>query len=117
MVLIGIFAGIGTGLMVDGGGIMILVTLFVLNFPLHLAIGTSTFIMAITATSGALGYALHGNIRPIAGLIIGLSAACVVVGSAKFANKVSEKILAKAVGATFILLGIIMTVARLPRIS
>ena len=104
---LGFIIGIVSGIFGAGGGIMVLVTLiFVLNFPLHLAIGTSTLIMAITATSGALGYALHGNIRPIAGLIIGLSAACVGVGAAKFANEVSEKILAKAIGAIFILLEI-----------
>ncbi|RLI17485.1 hypothetical protein DRO54_11445 [Candidatus Bathyarchaeota archaeon] len=105
--ILGFIIGIISGIFGASGGITVLVTLiFVLNFPLHLAIGTSTLIMAITATSGALGYALHGNIRPIAGLIIGLSAACVGIGSAKFANEVSEKILAKAIGAIFILLEI-----------
>ncbi len=112
--LVGFIIGIMTGIFGAGGGIMFLVTLiFVLNFPLHLAIGTSTLIMTITAGSGALGYALHRSIRPIAGLIIGLSAAYSGMRSAKFANRANERILAKIVGAIFILLGILMTTVHL----
>lgn len=112
--ILGFIVGIITGILGAGGGAMILLILvFVLNFPLHLAIGTSTLIMAITVGSGVLGYALHGSIKPLAGLIIGFSAACGGIGSARFANRVNEEILAKAVGIIFILLGIIMTVTRL----
>jgi uncharacterized membrane protein YfcA len=48
--LIGIGIGLITGIMGAGGGMMILFALiFMLKFPLHKAIGTSTLIMAITA--------------------------------------------------------------------
>ncbi len=112
--ILGFIVGIMTGIFGAGGGAMIfLILVFVLNFPLHLAVGTSTLIMAITATSGVVGYALHGSINPLAGLIIGFSAACGSIGSARFASRVNEESLAKAIGIIFILLGVIMIVIRL----
>jgi hypothetical protein len=93
-----------------GGGMILLILVFVLNFPLHIAIGTSALIMAITACSGAIGYALYGNIRLLDGLILGFSAAGSGMVSGKFANKVNEQVLSKAVGIVFIILGLIMTV-------
>jgi len=112
--LLGFGIGIVTGLLGAGGGGMILIVLvFVLDFPLHLAIGTSVLIMAITATSGTIGYVLNGHIDIATGLIIGTCAAIGGVGSAHFANRVKEKLLAKVIGITFMLLGIVMTVIRL----
>ncbi|MDD3735178.1 MAG: sulfite exporter TauE/SafE family protein [Candidatus Pacebacteria bacterium] len=112
--ILGILIGIMTGIFGAGGGGMILIILiFVLNFPLRVAIGTSALIMAITALSGTIGYALHGNIQPIAGLILGISAAGSGVVSARFANKINEQILSKVVGIIFIILGVIMSILNL----
>jgi len=109
--VLGFAVGLMTGILGAGGGGMILLALiFVLNFPLHTAIGTSALIMAITACSGTFGYALHGSIKPLTGLIVGFSAAGSGMVSARFANRVNEQILAKAVGIIFIILGIIMTI-------
>jgi len=111
---LGLVVGILTGLLgAGGGGFVFIILVFVLNFPIHLAVGTSVLIMAITASSGAIGFALHGNIKPVAGLVIGLSAVLGGTLSAWFANQVKEKILAKAIGITFILLGGIMMAIRL----
>ncbi|MBD3413536.1 MAG: TSUP family transporter [Candidatus Aminicenantes bacterium] len=115
---LGFVVGILTGLLgAGGGGFVFIILVFVLNFPLHLAVGTSVLIMAITASSGAAGFALHGNIRPVAGLIIGFSAVLGGTLSAQFACRIKEKILAKAIGLTFILLGGIMMAIRLIRTS
>lgn len=110
---LGFMVGILTGLLgAGGGGFVFMILVFILNFPLHLAVGTSVLIMAITASSGAIGYALHGNIRPIAGLIIGVSAIFGGTLSARFANRIKEALLAKAIGITFIVLGLVMIVIR-----
>jgi len=109
--ILGFAVGIMTGIFgAGGGGMILLILIFVLNFPLHVAIGTSALIMAITACSGAIGYALYGNIRLLDGLILGFSAAGSGMVSGKFANKVNEQVLSKAVGIVFIILGLIMTV-------
>jgi len=112
--ILGFAVGLMTGVLgAGGGGMILLILIFVLNFPLHVAIGTSALIMAITACSGTFGYALHGNVRPLAGLILGFSAAGSGMVSARFANRVNEQILAKAVGIIFIILGTIMTILHL----
>jgi len=109
--ILGFAVGFMTGILgAGGGGMILLILIFVLNFPIRVAVGTSALIMAITACSATLGYALHGNIRLVDGLILGFSAAGSGVVSARFANRVNEQILAKAIGIIFIILGIIMTI-------
>ncbi len=109
--ILGFLVGIMTGVLgAGGGGMILLILIFVLNFPIHIAIGTSALIMAITACSGAIGYALHGNTKPVEGLILGISAAGSGMFSAKFANKANEQTLGKIIGVIFLLLGIIMTI-------
>jgi len=112
--ILGVLIGIMTGVLGAGGGGMILLVLtFVLDFPLHTALGTSMFIMAITALSGAVGYALHGNINLLAGVVIGLSAIVGGTLSARFANRVSEQVLSRAVSVIFVALGITMSALNL----
>ncbi|HNT24987.1 MAG TPA: sulfite exporter TauE/SafE family protein [Anaerolineales bacterium] len=106
---IGLVLGIISGLSGAGGGVMfLLVLLLVLKFPTHMAIGTSTLIMAFTAFSGTLGYALHGNVDFPSGLVIAVGSIIGGLLSANFANKVSEKRLNRAVGSVFACLGIVM---------
>lgn len=110
-IAIGFILGINSGLLGAGGGInFLLVLLFVLKFPLHKAIGTSTLIMAITALSGAIGHGIRGNVDIAAGLIIGIGTLIGGLLGARFANRVSEKILSRVVSIVFIVLGIAMTV-------
>jgi len=111
---LGVFVGIMCGLFgAGGGGMILLILIFVLNYPLRVAIGTEALIMSITAVSGAAGYALHGNVRPIAGIVIGFSAAISGMASARFANKINEQLLGKAIGIIFIIMGITMTILHL----
>ena len=108
--LIGAGIGLMTGIMGAGGGMMILFALiFILKFPLHKAIGTSTLIMAITALSGAAGYALHGEIDIVSGILVGIGAIFGGVVSARLANTFSEQKLARVAGGFFVTLGIAMT--------
>ena len=66
--ILGFLVGIMTGVLgAGGGGMILLILIFVLNFPIHIAIGTSALIMAITACSGAIGYALHVK-KPVGGI-------------------------------------------------
>jgi uncharacterized membrane protein YfcA len=97
------------GLFGSGGGATILLVLvYLLDYPLHTAIGTATALMAISATSGVAGYALHGNLPWLEGLVIGLAAMASGVYFCKIANRASEKALNIAVGSVFISIGVIM---------
>ena len=109
----GLFVGLMCGLFAFGGGLMILMILvFVLRYPLHLAVGTSIFVVAINASSGALGYGLRGNIDVSAALIASVPAMLTGGLGARVANRVSEAKLGKIMGAIFIVLGIAMITAQ-----
>lgn len=109
IILIGLFIGLSTGLFGTGGGATILVVLvYVMDFPLHTAIGTATALMAITAASGVVGYTLQGHIPWLDGIIIGLAAMASGTLFSKTANRASEKALNVAVGCIFIAIGMAM---------
>jgi hypothetical protein len=108
---LGLFVGVMCGLFGAGGGVMILLILiFVLHYPLHLAVGTSSFIMAITAASGAVGYAIQNSIDIYVGLIASVSTVLATALGAWVANRVSEVTLGKIIGAILVVLGIAMVV-------
>jgi hypothetical protein len=110
---LGIFVGIMCGLFGAGGGIMILLILiFILHYPLHLAVGTSSLIMAITAASGTVGYSLHGNIDAYAALIASVTTVPVAGLGARVANRVSELTLGRIIGAILVMLGIAMIITQ-----
>jgi len=112
--ILGFLVGLLTGFLgAGGGGMILLILIFILDFPLHKAIGTSALIMAITACSGAVGYGLNGKINLLSGLILGFSAAASGIESAKFANKVNERVLSKIVGVIFGILGVMTTVLQI----
>ena len=109
IILIGLFIGVSTGLFGTGGGATILVVLiYVMDFPIHTAIGTATALMALTAASGVVGYTLQGHIPWLDGILIGLAAMASGMLFSKAANRASEKTLNIAVGAIFIAIGIAM---------
>ena len=108
-IAIGLGIGLSTGLFGTGGGATILMVLiYVMDFPIHTAIGTATALMAITAASGVVAYATQENIRWLDGVILGLAAMASGVLFAKIANRTSEKALNLSVGAIFITIGIVM---------
>jgi len=115
---IGFVLGIISGVAGAGGGInFLIVLLFVVRLPLHKAIGTSTLIMAITALSGAIGHGARGNIDLVAGLIIGIGTIIGGLLGARFANRVSEKVLARVTGGIFVVLGLAMTFIALKQLG
>lgn len=109
ILLIGLYIGLSTGLFGSGGGATILLVLvYVMDFPLHTAIGTATALMAISAASGVVGYSLQGQIPWMDGSIIGLAAMASGTLFSKAANRASEKTLNVAVGCIFIVIGVAM---------
>lgn len=109
MVLCGLIIGLTTGIFGAGGGLTIFVILYsFLNFPLKKAIGTSSFVMLLTAFSGVVGYWVGDNLNIAMGLIIGISAAVGGAMSSIIANKMDEKVLARLIGIFFIFLAVVM---------
>ena len=109
MIILGFLIGLSTGLFGAGGGLIIFIILFsFLRMPIKTAIGTSTFIMLLTALSGVIGYIEYNNFDFKNGLIIGAAAAVGGIFSANFANRVRDDILARLIGIFFIALALIM---------
>ncbi|MBP9040982.1 MAG: sulfite exporter TauE/SafE family protein [Anaerolineaceae bacterium] len=110
---IGLALGIISGLFGAGGGLMfLLVLLVVLKYPLRMAVGTSSLIMAMTAASGTLGYGLQGNVDYATGIIISIAAVLSGMLSARLANRVPDVILNRIAGSVFAVLGIVMMILK-----
>ena len=102
--LIGMICGfIGAG----GGMMMLLVLTSILGYELKTAVGTSVFIMAFTALTGALSHFAIGGTPNI--LLLVLCVAFTLLWAqiaAKIANKASAKFLNQATGVVLVILGI-----------
>ena len=106
-IAIGLYIGLSTGIFgTCGGATILMVLIYVMDFPIHTAIGTATALMAISAASGVVGYTLQGHIPWLDGVIIGLAAMASGALFSKVANRASEKMLNAAVGVIFIGIGI-----------
>lgn len=104
--LIGFICGfIGAG----GGMMMLLILTTVLGYELKTAVGTSVFIMAFTAFTGAVSHFAIGGIPDWTVLIL-----CVIFTfiwarvAAVFANKASPKTLNRATGVILVVLGAVI---------
>ncbi len=105
-ILLGLGIGIVAGVIGAGGGLMFLIALVVaLDFPIHKAVGTSVIIMIFTASSGAIGHMLYGDIR-LTAIIIGSIGGVIGSRSAStFANLATEERLKRTVGVAFMVMG------------
>ena len=111
--LLGVLIGINCGVFGAGGGVLIMfVLMFVLDYPIHSAIGTSTVIMAITAASASVGYLMRGNMDVNVGVVMAAATIVGGVAGARVVNSMDEGILARIVGVTIMVLGVVMTLLR-----
>ena len=111
-VICGIIIGFICGFIGAGGGMMMLLILTsVLGYELKTAVGTSVFIMAFTAFTGAASHFAIGGKPDF--LVMGL---CVVFTfiwariAALFANKAQPKTLNRATGLVLVVLGVVIMV-------
>ena len=109
-VVSGVCIGFICGFVGAGGGMMMLLILTsVLGYELKTAVGTSVFIMAFTAFTGAASHFAIGG-KPD-WLVLGL---CVIFTllwariAAVFANKATPKTLNRATGVILVILGIVV---------
>ena len=109
-VLCGALVGMICGFVGAGGGMMMLLVLTsVLGYELKTAVGTSVFIMAFTALTGALSHFAIGGMADW--LVLGLCVAFTLLWAriaARFANRSAPEVLNRATGAVLVVLGAVM---------
>lgn len=82
LVAIGLVAGFFSALFGVGGGIVIVpLLLFFCAFDARSATATSLAAIGVTALSGVIGFAFHGDVRVGYAALLGLPAAVSVVGA------------------------------------
>lgn len=106
-VICGMMVGFICGFIGAGGGMMMLLVLTsVLGYELKTAVGTSVFIMAFTAFTGAMSHFVIGGMPDVWCLVFCvLSTLLWARIAAKFANKASAATLNRATGVVLTVLG------------
>ncbi len=112
--LCGCLIGFICGFIGAGGGMMLLLILTsVLQYELKTAVGTSVFIMAFTAFTGAASHMYIGGFPDLEALIVCVIATLVGARvAALFANKAEPKVLNQATGVVLTVLGFAMVVTK-----
>lgn len=108
----GIFVGFICGFVGAGGGMMLLLVLTsFLGYEMHMAVGTSVFIMTFTALTGSVSHFIFEGVPNLKYLIL-----CVIFTfiwariAAKIANKAKAITLNRIVGVVLILSSIVILV-------
>ncbi|MCQ2482340.1 MAG: sulfite exporter TauE/SafE family protein [Clostridia bacterium] len=109
----GIIVGFICGFVGAGGGMMLLFVLTsFLGYQMHVAVGTSVFIMSFTALTGSISHFMIGGTPNFLYLIL-----CIIFTfiwariAAKIANKASAVTLNRVVGIVMILTGAVVLIA------
>lgn len=111
----GCMIGFICGFIGAGGGMMLLLILTsVLQYELKTAVGTSVFIMAFTALTGAVSHIVIGGVPNLEALIVCVIATLVGARiAALFANKAAPKTLNRATGVVLTVLGAAMIIVKI----
>lgn len=98
-VLCSVFVGFIASILGIGGGVIhVPFMIYVLHFPVKVAIATSTCILAISAVAGAVSHAYLGHVDWLVGLAIGIGAAIGAQLGVKVATRLKSALLMKGTG-------------------
>lgn len=103
--ILGFLIGIECGFMGSAGGaLMLMVLTMVLGMETKLAVGTSSMVMTLVALTGAVSHvAMGAAVDLIPSIVVTIMCTIGAVGSARFANKVEEKVLNRTAGIVLVL--------------
>lgn len=106
----GILIGFICGFAGAGGGMMLLLVLSsFLGYPMHMAVGTSVFIMAFTALTGGISHFIIGGFPDTLSLVLCVAFTLIWARiAAKIANKSNTKVLNRVVGVVMIATSIVI---------
>lgn len=101
--------GAECGFMGSAGGMMMLMVLtLVLGMNTKLAVGTGSVVMTLVALTGAVSHLMMGaKVELLPAVVITVACTAGALGSAKFANRVEEKVMSRCAGVILIIVSII----------
>ena len=110
-VLIGLVAGFFSALFGVGGGIVIVpLLLLVAKWDMRTAPATSLAAIGITATAGVITYVVHGEVRPLYAVLVGVPAAVGAAGGSALQRRLPVRTLSFLFAALLVALAIEMLV-------
>ena len=109
--MIGLVAGFFSALFGVGGGVVIMPLLLIAaRWELREASATSLAAIGITATAGVITYVIHGEVRPVYALLLGVPAAIGAAGGATLQQRVHVRTLSFLFAALLVGIAIRMLV-------
>ena len=107
--ILGFLIGVECGFMGSAGGaLMLMVLTMVMGMDTRLAVDTSSMIMTLVALTGAVSHvAMGASVDLVPGIVVTVMCTIGAVGSAGFANRVSERTLNLTAGAVLLLVSLV----------
>ena len=107
LLLIGVLGGFFGALFGVGGGIVIVpLLLFLLHFAQRRAAATSLAAILVSSVAGAVTYALHGDVKPGAAMLVGLPAVVGVLGGTALQQRIPARRLSYGFALLLVVVGI-----------
>ena len=108
---LGVLCSVGVGFLASilgiGGGIVhVPFMVYVLHFPVHVAIATSTCILAVSSLAGLVSHAMLGHIVWSSGLAIGVGAFIGAQGGVALAQRLQSGMLMKLASVLVLITGV-----------
>jgi uncharacterized membrane protein YfcA len=108
-IIFGLIAGFGSGFSGMGiGGVIALVLILVMDYEIHMAIGTSLFMMFFISGSGAIGHIFSNEVLFESVLVAGSAAIIGSVLGSFYANKIDEERLGRLIGLIILIMGTVI---------
>jgi uncharacterized membrane protein YfcA len=102
-ILVGIAAGILSGLLGVGGGILFVPSLVALGLSVHHAVATSLLAIVPTAAAGVWRQRQYGNLHARSALVLGVASIGGVEGGVQLAEALPEHALRRLFGVLLVL--------------
>ena len=107
--LVGVVAGVASGLAGIGGGVIMVPSMvFVLDFPQHLAQGTSLLAIVFASVAGTTVNRRNTNVDVRMALVIGGVGAVAAFAAARVANQLDADLLGRLFGGLVLVSGLRM---------